>query len=268
MLGLIKRTIAVKKRTVLVYAGICALLNWVFVLFYPHMHEQAEVLTEAFSNYPEEFLMAFNVDASTLFLSLESFLAAENFSMLWPIILIVFIISLAGSAIAGEVDDGTIEILLSQPVSRSETYLGKYLAGIFLVFIFVFLSIFSTIPFAWIHNIDFTLKTHLIMSILGMLFAFAIFSFAMMVSAISSGKGKVGAYTAGFVVAMYVLKLLSTFQESVQNLKYLSFFHYFDVNAALIESRISLVSIIVFCIFGIATSLVGLLIFQKRDVAV
>jgi ABC-2 type transport system permease protein len=267
MLALIVKTIYTKRRLLFINIIICALLIWLFVIFFPHMYEQSETLSEAFENYPDAFLQAFNVDVSQLFLSLEAFLAAEHFSLMWPIILIVFIISLGGSAIAGEVDDGTIEILLAQPLSRTKIYFSKYIAGLVILVAFIVISNFSVVPFALVHKVDFDIGKYVLISILGFFFAFGIYSFSMMLSAIFSSKGKVSAVLAGTILGMYAINLLSTFKESVENLRYLSYFYYFDTNNALIEGHINVLSFIIFILTGVIFILIGLIAFKKRDIA-
>jgi len=50
------------------------------------------------------------VDMQSFLASIEGFLAAENYSIMWPIILIILTLSLGASAIAGEIEEGTMEI--------------------------------------------------------------------------------------------------------------------------------------------------------------
>lgn len=268
MLPLIIRTIYIKRKSLLIYIIICALMVWMFVAFFPTMYEQAEVLSEAFASYPESFLKAFGIDEiESLFLTLESFLAAEYYSMMWPLTFIIFFTSLGVSSIAGEIENGTIEILLVQPISRAKIYFGKFIAGLFILLMFIIVSNFSVIPFALLHNVEINLQSYFVVSILGLLFSLAIFSSAMMFSAMFSSKGRSGSLTAGMLVLMYAINLIATFKESVQNLKYLSFFYYYDFNAALINHKIDLLSIGVFLGFSLVCSLIGLVVFFKRDIA-
>ena len=46
-----------------------------------------------------------------------------------------------------------------------------------------------------------------------------------------------------------------------------SFFHYFDFNAAVVHNQIDILNAMVFLAVGIITTIVGAVIFIKRDIA-
>jgi len=267
MFALIKRTLNVNKKSLFIYIIISIILMWMYVALFPSMQEQAETLSEAFASYPEGFMKAFGVDLDTLFLTIESFLAAEHYSLIWPLLVIILGISLGASAIAGEVDEGTMEILLAQPLSRLHIFWGKYIAGLTLLFVFSFVSVFSVIPFALLHNVDVQLANHLYVAIVGLLFGITIFSISMMLSSLFSARGRVVSIIAGLLIGMYALNLVASLKESLENFKYLSFFHYYDSNAAIIDSEIYFLSIAVFVGITVLCSIAGSMIFMKRDVA-
>lgn len=265
MIALIKKIIDINKIKLLIYVSIAALFNWMFVAFFPSVHEEAEKLEDAFSAYPEEMLKALNIEMTDMFSSLEAFMRVENFSFLWPIIAIILLATLGGAAIAGEVEDGTIEVLLAQPLSRAKVFFSKYIGGLIILLLFTIGSIFSVIPLAMLHNVDFQLESYGVVAVLCFLFGFAIYSLSIMLSSFFSSKGKAASLAAGTVLVMYALNILSTFKESVSDIKYLSFFHYYDFSSALIEHSIETLSVVVFVLFGVVCGIIGLLNFLKRD---
>lgn len=252
----------------LIYVLICALLVWVYVSFFPTMQEQADEFMKLLSTYPEGLLEAFGLEsAESIFSSLEAFLSTEQYSLIWPLVAIILTVTMAASLIAGEVDDGTAEILLAQPISRTKVYWGKYIAGFLIILVFTFFSVFSVIPFGMLHNVDVNLEGHFLIAILGILFSTAIFSITMMFSSIFSSKGKVASLGAGITIIMYALNIISSLKESAESLKYISFFHYFDTNAALIHNNIEPLAFVIFLTVSIVCSVVGWVVFVKRDVA-
>ncbi len=269
MLTLIKRTIKDQRKTLLAYIVIGVVLLWMFVAFFPTIAEGAEQFSELMANYPEAFLKAFGVDKNMMIFSrLESFLAVEHYSLMWPLLLIALLISFGSTAIAGEIEKGTIEILLSQPLSRFKVFWGKYLAGLLLLFIFTLFTVFAAVPLAQIYNIDVSFKNSLTMAVLGGLFGLTILSLTMMFSSFFSERGKVASLTGGILLMMYALNIAAALKENLENLKYLSFFHYYDYNAALIEGKIEPLTIGVFLGVSLVCLLPGLFRFQKRDLAV
>lgn len=268
MKPLIKRTIAVNKKTLLAYILIATLLAWMFVVFFPSIHEQAEDFSKLMENYPEAFLKAFGVETENLFLQLESFLAAEHYSLMWPLLLLVLAITQAGAAIAGEIEKGTMEILLSQPLSRRQIYLSKFIAGFLIIFTFVWASNFLVVPLAKLYEVEINLKSYWTISLLGTLFGLAVFCLTMMFSAFFSTKGRAASLSAGILILMYALNLFASLKESAENLKYFSFFYYYDYNAALLEGKIEPLAIGVFLGASVVCTLVGLFWFNRRDIAV
>lgn len=266
MFTLLSRTIATKRlllfSTILIAIG----MNWMLVAFFPSIHRQAEQFSVMIEAYPKSFLEAFGVQGN-IFLNFESFLAVENFSIMWPIILLVLIITLGSGEIAGEIEKGTIEVLLAQPLSRTKIFLGKYMAGFLVLLLFIFASVYSVVPLATIHSVELNLKGYFTIFVLGIFLTLAIYSITMMFSSIFSTKGKPAALAAGILIFMYAANLFSKLQESVENLRYLSFFHYFDYNKALIDSQIDSLAIVIFATVSFICTLIGLVVFVKRDIA-
>jgi len=265
---LIKRVIKDQRKTLLAYTMIAVALVWMFVVFFPTIARQSESFSQLLANYPESFLKAFGIEKGmTIFSNLESFLAMEHYSLMWPLLLLSLLISFGSSALAGEIEKGTVEILLSLPLSRSKIFLAKYLAGIFLLSVFVLFSILSIAPLAKVYNLESCLTKNLSLVIVGGLFGLSVLGLTLMFSSFLSERGLVASLTGGTLLLMYALDLLAKLREDFGNLKYLSLFHYYDYNAALVEGKIDSVAVGVFLGVSLSCTLIGLLSFQKRDIA-
>jgi ABC-2 type transport system permease protein len=267
MLAIIGKTIKSNRVGLGIYIAIAASFVWMYAAFYPSIFRESEKLREAFKAYPQDMLKAFGIEVDSFISSFEGFISGEHFSMLWPIILIVLVIAYAASALAGEIESGTIELLLAQPISRLKVFFSKYFSGLILIIVFIALSNASVFPFARLYNITIHWQNFITLSIIGFLFAFAIFGFCFMLSAVYSSKGMPAAITGGLLIIMYALKIFATFQESLDKLKYASFFHYYDYKAALLNNHIDLLNVAVFLAVGIICTVVGAVIFVKRDIA-
>ena len=267
MLTLFIKTIKKSLASLTIYSAIGIAFVWMYVAIFPSIFKEREKLREAFQAYPEGLREAFAIDIDTFVSSLEGFMAGEYFSLMWPLILIILIITFASAAIAGEIDKGTIELLLSQPISRLKIFFAKYTAGLTVIVIFILITTFSVVPFSLLHNVEIKIQNFLTISILGFLFAFAIFSICMMISSFSSSRGRPAAITGGMLIIMYGLNLFSGFQESLDSLKYVSFFHYFDFSSAIVHNQIDILNIAVFLVVGVTCTLIGAIIFNKRDIA-
>lgn len=268
MLALFWRTIRDKKYSILAYCLAGVLLLWMYIALFPSIREQAQQLQELVKSYPESLLKAFDIKSPELsFAKLENFLSVEQFSFVWPIMLIALTVSWAGSSIAGEIEKGVIEILLSQPLSRLKIFLAKYLSGISALVLFVLISIFSAIPLACLYNIEVQTQNYTKIAIIGFLFGWSIFSLATFFSSLFSEKGKVYFVSISVVVTMYVANIVSSLKDSWERLKYLSFFHYYNPSQALINNQIDQLAVWVFLGVAIVFTALAIIVFSKRDIA-
>jgi ABC-2 type transport system permease protein len=267
MLAIFWQTIRRKKISLLVYCLAGILFLWMFVAFFPSIQEEAEKFEEVFKSYPEEFMKALNIE-ELKFDQLEKFLTVEQFSIIWPIMVIFMIVAVAGAALSREVEKGTIEILLSRPVSRLKIFFARYLAGLFILLIFTVFSIFAVVPLAKLHDVDYVFKNYITIAVLGFLFGWAVFSMALMFSAIFSERSKVYMVSGSILFIMYALNVAASLRENLEELKYLSFFYYYDYSQALIHNTLENTSLLVFGGTVVVCTIIGAVWFNRRDVAV
>ena len=98
--------------------------------FYPSVRENAASLTEVIESLPEGLRRAI-VGADVDFFSPAGYLQARLFSLLAPILLLVFAVGNGARAIAGEEERKTLDVVLATPTSRRRVSLDK--AGAMLV---------------------------------------------------------------------------------------------------------------------------------------
>jgi ABC-2 type transport system permease protein len=261
------RIIKDRRTMLLIYCLLAIAILWMYIALFPSFKDQSANLEQLIKNYPESFMKAFNFDIKS-FTTVEGYLATEQFSLMWPILVILLTLGFAGAAYAGEIEKGTIEILLSQPVSRIKIFLSRYLAGLSMLIIFVLVSIYATMPLSRIYDISFNAGSFNKMVLLSFMFGLAIFSLGMMFSAFLSDKGKVFFLTAGILILMYVANIVSSLKESLSNIKYASFFYYFNPSKALVHNQIDHWSYLVFFGVSIIAVIIGAIYFSKRDFTV
>lgn len=264
---LVWRTIKDRKITIIVYCLATIGFLWMYVALFPAFRDQSAAFNEMIKNYPQDFMKAFGIETVD-FNSLESYLAMEQFGIVWPLMAAFLVVSMGGIMLAGEIEKGTAEILLSRPISRQQLYWSRYFVGVVVLAIFVLCSTMLTIPMAKIYDINYILHNYWTLSVACFLFGWAIFSIAFMLSAVFSERSRVYMLCGGLLVGMYVIKIISALKESLENLKYFSFFYYYDANRALVENIVNGKSFVVFVSVAVVCTVIGMLVFRKRDVAV
>ncbi len=269
MLSLIWRTIKNRKISLIAYSLGAVALLWMILAMYPLFAEKQAELEKFIQAYPEEVFTAMGLDVAEFTLdTVESWVAVEHLSLMWPIVAIIMAIAFGGAMIAGEIEKGTIETILAQPISRLKIYFSKYFAGVISLIIFVIISIYAIIPLAYLHDIDYKIKNWTTSAVLGFLLVLAIFSLSMLATAIFSEKSKANFTIGGILMLMYVVDIVANFKESLKDLKYLSFFHYFDYSAAMNRNTLDETAIYVFLGVSVVATILGAIWFIRRDIAV
>ena len=267
MLKLIWATIKERKWPVLIYSTSSILLLLLYVALYPSLQSQNQQLAEVMKNMPESFLKAFGMSSSLLTnFTLESLLASKQFSLVFQVLAAILAISIAGNDLSGEIEKGTIEFLLSQPISRLKLYFARFLSGVVLLTFFVAVSTLLAIPLAEAFNVTYVASNYYKLFLVAELYSLAVYSIAYFLSALFSSKGRVYGISAGLITAMYIAYLFAALKDSLDNLKYISFFHYFSADV-LFSGTIDKVGIFIFSLIIIIGIGIGAVIFKNRDIA-
>ena len=99
---------------------------------YPRYKKTLAAKTELLKNYPKGLLKLFGVQSLNVS-SFNNYITVELVGFIWIIIMAAFVIAWTRAMISGEIRDGTMELLLAQPVERWKVLLsegGGLLAGI------------------------------------------------------------------------------------------------------------------------------------------
>lgn len=263
------RTIKDRKWSILVYVLAGVLFVWMYVGMFPTFADKKEEFKQVLDAYPESMMETFGVkDATAIFNSIENFIATENYSFLWPIMLVALAVSLGGYSIAGEIERKTIETLLSEPISRLKLFWAKYFAGMALILFFIIVTVLSIIPLCELYNVEYNIESHFAMLILGVLFGWAIFSITTLFSALFNEKSKPYFFSVGILILMYALNIVANLKDNFSDLKYGSFFFYFDPEKALVDHTITWEALLVFGGIAIVTSFIAAIIFDRRNITV
>lgn len=269
MKAIITRVLNTNVKKVVIYLIISTIFLVLYAGLFPELQSQGEDFQKLLSSFPEGFLDAFGFkEGLDFFSNFGAFLSTEYFSFVWPIMAITFLISYGSGAIAGEIERGTIDIILSQPISRLKVYFGKVFAGIDLLTIFIIITISMIWPIARVFNVDISIQKLIITSIGGALFCFSILGLSFFFSSFTSTSGRATLIVAFILLVMYALDLLANLNADYDFVQYFSYFYYFDQNALLIEGKLAIESILVLGVTGTINILFGAFLFLKRDISV
>lgn len=267
MIRLILETMKERKWPVAIYCIVSIFLTLLYIALFPSLQSQTQQLTEVLKSMPENLLKALGSSPAQLSnFTLEALLASKEFSMVFQFLAAILAISIAGNDIAGEIEKGTIEFLLSQPVSRTKFYFARFVSGIILLIIFAAFSTLIVIPLATAFKVPYDVTVYYKLFWVAILYSTAVYSIAYFFSALFSNKGRVYGISAGIIVFMYLAFLISALKDNLDKLKYLSFFHYFSPDI-LFDNRIDKLGVLIFILTILIFTSIGAIIFSNRDIA-
>jgi ABC-2 type transport system permease protein len=111
------------RRGLLVWSVALAAITVFYLAFWPMMGEE---MMAALEGMPEGLMAAMGYDRIG---SAAGYLEAVVYGLLGPVLLLVYGIGLGGRLIAGQEEDGTLELELAAPVSRIRVYAERLAAA-------------------------------------------------------------------------------------------------------------------------------------------
>lgn len=252
-----------QRRSLLLWAlGIAAFAAVEFAV-YPAVRKSAGVLDQYVKNLPKAFKDAF-LGSNLDFGSPAGFLNAEMFSFMSPVIFLVFAIGAGARAVAGEEEAGTLDLLVSCPVSRRDIVLQKFgvvatgVAALTLT-LFASLAIGAAVANMRVAT-SMLLQASMLVGLLALTFGAVAFA-----AAGYSGRRATGiAVASGLAVALYLLNALGQLVDAIDPFRKFSFFYYYrggDTLSRGLDAANGAVFLVA-TVMLLAAALVG---FERRD---
>jgi ABC-2 type transport system permease protein len=242
--------------------GLCALVAMECAI-YPSVRRSAAGLNQYVNNLPEVFRKAFLGSAD--FGSPPGFINTELFSIMGPVLLLVFAIGAGARAIAGEEEAGTMDLLLSCPISRRRVTFEKFafvVTGVGVLSVVLFAALLAGTTAAGMHLGAASLaRACLLLGLLGL--AFGTLAFA--VGAATGRRALAIAVGGGLAAALYLLNTLSALAEGLKPFRVLSLFYYYGGATPLTQS-LRAADIAVLLITTAVLLGAALFAFARRDV--
>lgn len=209
---------------VLWYGAGLALLAALVVFIYPSYSEQLQ-------NFEiPEALKGFLGDAG--YTTPEGFLSAEFFSFA-PAVLIIFAIMSATNALGGEEANGTLELLLAQPVSRVRVMIEKMASLVLATVGILLITMAGWLVSVPVIELDISYADLLLATIAIAPLVFAFQAIALWATAALPDRKLATGLVTLLAVASYLAAYLAAVVDVLRPLRWVSLFHYHDGTNAL-----------------------------------
>jgi len=269
--NVVLKTLRDKRRAMIGWLLVMTGMSLIYALYWPYIRDNpfmAQMMVSYLQSFPSGLIEAFIGSNLMLFTTHpEAFLDSELFFLFVPLAFILFTASFGSDAIAGEEDRGTLNLLLSNPVSRSRVVLEKFIAlvvytvllGALLETELVVASVATNTSIDLFRLTDVTLSVILLSLVFG--------SMALALGCIGLGPSmSTGVAVSLGVVSYFVNSLATTFRDLQPYRKYSPFFYY--IQADPLMNGLNIGDATVLLVLTVVTLSIALLAFRRRDVSV
>jgi len=261
MLRLLWQEILFRRNAVIGWGLALCFFPLVYMGVYPSMADEMQSLADL------EIYQAMGVSLGTF----EDFVASTVILFV-PILASVYAIINGTGTLAGEEEDGRLEILITLPLKRWQIVTVKAIAlSIALFFILLIVSLVSALVFVAIEG---QIETQMaaagmitgLVSTWPLTFAFAMIS--LFLAAFCSRRRVAALIAAVLLVVSYFGSNLSGMVSSLEPLQPLFLHHYLDATGAALTEGQQASDMLVLAAVGLVAFALALVFFQRRDITV
>jgi ABC-2 type transport system permease protein len=196
------------------------------------------------------------------------FLTLELYSIFWLLIMAIMLGFIAASSISKEIEGKTIDLLMSNPVSRKQIVIEKF-AGLIPMFLVAnFGTMLAVIGITAALNESLDYGNLIMVHIVSIPYFLAVISLGLLLSVIIDEKMKSSIIMISILVGMFVLNSLSLMAPDYEFMGSFSFLHYFDTYTVLKFGEIDVGGIFVFIVFTFVCLVAAMIYFERRDIAI
>jgi ABC-2 type transport system permease protein len=197
-----------------------------------------------------------------------AYMALELYSSFFLLLFGGVLAYAAGASIARNIEDGTIDITLARPISRTRLYLEKWAA----MLIGAILIIATSLLTAWLCTLFFSNAAldwnwFLLANVDIAAMLFLITGMGLLVSSFMSAGRAAGGVATLVVVLWYLFQTFGTAGDKLSFLKYLGPYYYAPSSQVITSEQWNDPwKLLILVAVGLALGVIGLLSFQRRDI--
>lgn len=234
--------------------------------FWPSIDQGAEDFRKLLENMPQGILSLFGSADAAALLTPSGFLNTRLYASIGAIVICLFAASMGTAAIAGEEKEGTLDLLLAQPLSRARVMLESFAATATLTFglalavgaiLLILNPMVDTGLSIW--NI---LWATIGVTILGLVFG----ATALALGGLGAGRGTVIGVSSGLVLGTWFINGLAPLVSELAWLQKVTPFYWF-LETKPLDGGLGVELLLLVAVVG---ALIGLAVwsFDGRDIAV
>ncbi|MQG02225.1 MAG: hypothetical protein FI713_00735 [SAR202 cluster bacterium] len=272
-LVLLRMTLRLSRWAIVGWISFLVLYSFLIIWIYPLLAEN-EGMALYVQSMPEEVLNTIGLTpeiVDDLFaeggFSFEGWLATEYLAW-WPIMVGIYAFMFCSGIVAREAERGTMELLLSQPVSRSRIVSSKLLGFLVIIAMIIAGSLIGIILSLPLVDVGLDLwRVFLVLAQAGMLVG-VIATYSTLVSSLVMDPRKAMTISGGLMAFSYILNLLAPALSGMDWILRFSLFSYFKPFEIMLHGNFSLQTVAVYLILIIVFFVTSLIVIERQKAVV
>ncbi|UCB57953.1 MAG: ABC transporter permease subunit [Thermoplasmatales archaeon] len=249
-------------KTTIILTGLFGIMAVVYAGMFPSFKDLLDQMAESggldpFSSFFGPAAMDMN--------SYVGFLYLEMYQIFIIIILAIVIGFIASSIVSKEVELKTIDLFMSNPVSRKQIIFEKFIGLIPMVLIINFITmiaiIFTTSAIGETLDFGYLFLTHIIL----IPYLLAIVAIGILISVIIDEKMKGAIIMIAVIIAMYVYQTMGQMISSLEFIKYFSLMYYTNAYEVLKFGKVDVAGFIILSTATILLLIITMIYFEHKD---
>jgi beta-exotoxin I transport system permease protein len=267
--GAMVRTVLAKslrdQRKALVWWSLGFILTvLMYAAFWPTVRDSAAQFNQYLGRLPDTIK---NMLGGADFGTPAGYIQSELFSLLGPILLLVYAIGAGARSIAGEEEAGTLDLLLSTPISRRRVLWDKFGSMVAATFFLAMLTWVSLVTIGPLYDLHLSLPGLVAATLNLFLLAMAFGAIALVVGTATGSRSAAIGASSGIAVVTFILNTLAPSVPALRPLRLLSPFHYYSGHAPLTNGFHGIDVLVLVGIPAVALA-AALAAFERRDLGV
>jgi len=274
-LALFRTTLKLSQWAIMAWAVFLVLYGVLILLLYPAIQESSgKVLQDYLRSLPEGMLNAMGLTKSAL----DRILSKEGYSLggwlsteyliWWPVMAGIYAFIFGSGTVAREVERGTMELLLSHPISRSQVVVSKFVSFLAITGLLVVSTVAGIAAGLLLIGGDVDLVRVFLAVLQGGMAVVCIASYSLLISCLTLDPRKAMAVAGGTMAGLYILNLIRPLLDSFPWIVKLSLFSYYRPIDVIVQKEFAISSVLVYACVTAVCFAAALLVFQRRKAVV
>jgi ABC-2 type transport system permease protein len=242
-------------------------ITYMMMYLFPSIAHEHAKWDKLISQLPKGILAGFGMDQLRL-----SNIFGYYGTQIYPLLVLfvaIYAVMLFSALVSREESEGSIEFLISKPISRAHIFWGKVLAGLILSLGFNLVLFLATwASFAAFHTDPYSLSLLAWFGVGVLLITLVFGGFGLLLSVYVSRQRTLNSITIGLTLATYLVGIASAMSDKLRGLRFLSPYQFVDATAIVKDSAVPSGDLIGLLALGVLLAAMAFTYYRSKDIIV